>query len=346
MNATAHERITPALIVTRAAVGTYTPDVLELSSRPLKPLSEGDLRLRVRYLSLDPTNRNWLKLEPVNTLRQKIGRDLAVGDPMVGELLGEVVESRAPEFEPGDLVAGVGEWQEEVVVPAARMRRIVRGDEPLASHLTIFSHIGLAAMVGLHEIARIQPGETVLVSAAAGATGMLAVAAAVAHGCRVIGIAGGPEKCADVVAAGAAAAIDYKSVQDLAAAISAAAPEGVDAYFDNVGGATLDAALLTMNPGGRVAICGVMSDYDSGDERHGIRNMFQVLIRNLRIEGFLAGHFWDRRSEYFETLRRLLEAGRITHRVDESVGLASAPEQLATLFAGTNRGKLVVRVSD
>jgi NADPH-dependent curcumin reductase CurA len=339
-------RTTAALLVTRAATGAYAPDVLELATRTLPELADGDVLLRVLYLSLDPTNRNWLKLEPVNTLRQKIGRDLAVGDPMVGEILGLVEESRDPAFRVGDVVAGVGEWQEHAVVPAARMRRVERGDEPLAAHLTVFSHIGLAAMVGLHAIARIQPGETVLVSAAAGATGRLAVAAATAHGCRVIGIAGGPDKCADVLAAGAAEAIDYRAVDDLADALRLAAPDGVDVYFDNVGGATLDAALTAMKPGGRVAVCGVMSDYDAGEERHGIRNMFQVLVRHLRIEGFLAGHYWDRREEFYAILRELLADGRIEHRADEAIGLAAAPEHLRKLFDGSNRGKLLVRVGE
>ena len=339
-------RITPALLVTRAATGVYAPDVLELATRELPELADGELLLRVLYLSLDPTNRNWLKLESVNTLRQKIGRDLTVGDPMVGEILGLVEESRDPAYSAGDVVAGVGEWQERTVVPAARMRRVERGEEPLAAHLTIFSHIGLAAMAGLHAVARIQAGETVLVSAAAGATGRLAVAAATAHGCRVIGIAGGAEKCADVIAAGAVAAIDYRAVDDLADAIRRAAPEGVDVYFDNVGGSTLDAALTAMSPGGRIAVCGVMSDYDAGEDRHGIRNMFQVLVRHLRIEGFLAGHYWDQREEFYATLRELLADGRIEHRADEAVGLAAAPVHLSKLFAGTNRGKLLVRVAD
>ena len=339
-------RTTPALIVTRAATGTYQPDVLRLAERELPPLGDGEVRLRVLYLSLDPTNRNWLKLEPVNTLRQKIGRDLAIGDPMVGEILGRVEESREPGIAVGDVVAVTAEWQEEVVVPAARIRRIDRRGEPLAAHLTVFSHIGLAAMVGLHAVARIQPGETVLVSAAAGATGRLPVAAAAAHGCRVVGIAGGAEKCADVLAAGADAAIDYRGVDDLGAALREAAPDGFDVYFDNVGGATLDAALTAMAPGGRVAVCGVMSDYDSGEDRHGIRNMFQVLVRHLRIEGFLAGHYWDRREQYYAILRELLESGRIEHRADEAVGLAAAPAHLGKLFAGTNRGKLLVRLAD
>jgi len=339
------QRTTRALIVTRPAIGTYEPDVLRLEERALPELGDGDLHLEVLYLSLDPTNRNWLKLEEANTLRSKIGRDLHVGDAMVGEILGRVIESRDPAYVPGDIVAGVGEWQEETVVPAARMRPVPKGGgELLATHLTIFSHIGLAAASGLHEIAKIQPGETVLVSAAGGATGRLAVGIAAAHGCTVIAIAGGPEKCAEAIASGATAAIDYKAEADLTSAIRAAAPNGVDVYFDNVGGPTLDAALMSMAQGGRVAVCGVLSDYDAGEDRVGVKNMFQVLIREIRIQGFLAQRYWEKRHVYYDELRGLLESGRIKHIADESVGLETAPQQLATLFKGANKGKLIVRI--
>jgi Putative NADP-dependent oxidoreductases len=337
-------RRTPALIITRPSRDEpYTPDVLKLVERELPALDDGELLVRVLYLSLDPTNRNWLKLLPVNTVKQKIGRDLKVGDAMVGEVIGEVIESRSAEYAPGDLVTATAEWQHESIVPADRVRRVDRGPEPLAAHLTIFSHIGMAAMVGLDEIARIQPGETVLVSAAAGATGRLAVAIAASRGCRVVALAGGERKCAQALASGADVAIDYKATPDLAAALVEAAPDGFDVYFDNVGGATLDAALMAMAPGGRIAVCGVMSDYD-GDVV-GIRNMFQVLVRHLRIEGFLAGRYWHRRDVYYAELRRLLAAGRIEHHADQVGGLENAPSHLLKLFAGTNEGKLLVQVA-
>lgn len=336
---------TRSLVISRAATGVYSPDVLRLEHRLVDALGAGDLRLEVLYLSLDPTNRNWLKLRADNTVRQKIGRNLHIGDVMVGEGIGRVRESRDPRYPVGALVAGVMGWQETTVVPAERMREVDPADgEPLAAHLTIFSHIGMAAMVGLEAIACLQPGETLLVSAAAGATGRLAVGIAAARGCRVIGIAGGPEKCADVLRAGAAVAVDYKWEPDLGQALRAAAPEGVNVYFDGVGGATLDAALTAMAPRGRIAVCGVMSEYEDAAPRPGVQNMFLVLIRELRIEGYLAGSYWDRRGEYYAELRRLLSSGQIEHRAEESQGLESAPGQLARLFTGANRGKLIVRV--
>lgn len=335
---------TQVLTVTRPARDEYTPDVLALGTTAVPALGVGDVLVEVLYLSIDPTNRNWLKLEPVNTLVDKVGHGLSVGAPMMGEAVVRVLDSQADGVCSGDLLAGVVPWQERAVVPAARMRAVeVHEGEPLAAHLTIFSHIGVAAMVGLHEIARIRAGETVLVSAAAGATGRLAVGIAKAAGCRVVGIAGGPEKCAMVAEFGADAVVDYKNTTDLAAAISAAAPEGVDVYFDNVGGATLDAALLAMRPGGRVAVCGLMADYDDPNAP-GVRNMFRVLVHHLRIEGFLAAHYWHKRDEYYAHLRRLLREGTIAHAAEVTDGLETAPDQLGKLFRGANNAKLLVRL--
>lgn len=337
--------VSPALIVTRAARGQYSPDVLARSDVKLPQLGKGDILVDVLLLSIDPTNRNWLKLEPTNTLVEKVGHRLEIGSPMLGEAIVRVVSSQHPNVSQGDLLAGIVPWQERAVVPADRLRAVDwLNDEPLAAHLTIFSHIGMAAMAGLHDVARIQAGETVLISAAAGATGRVATAVAKAAGCRVVAIAGGPEKCAEVHAYGADAAVDYKNSDDLTAAIAEAAPEGVDVYFDNVGGKILDAALMNMKRGGRVAVCGVMADYDNPDAT-GVRNMFQVLIRHLRIEGFLAAHFWDKRDTYYEHLRSLIRQGVLTHAAETTDGLDSAPEQLSKLFQGTNRAKLLVDVA-
>ncbi|WP_100812449.1 MULTISPECIES: NADP-dependent oxidoreductase [unclassified Microbacterium] len=335
---------TAVLTVTRAARGEYAPDVLDLGTTLVREPRTGEVLVDVLYLSIDPTNRNWLKLEPVNTLVDKVGHGLSVGAPMMGEAIVRVISSQAEGISAGDLLAGVVPWQERAVVPAARMRLVdLHGDEPLEAHLTIFSHIGVAAMVGLHEVARIRSGETVLISAAAGATGRVAVGIAKAAGCRVIGIAGGPDKCAMVQGFGADAVVDYKNTPDLAAAINDAAPDGVDVYFDNVGGATLDAALLAMRAGGRIAVCGLMADYDDPDAP-GVRNMFRVLVRHLRIEGFLAAHYWHKRDEYYSHLRRLLREGVIVHAADMTDGLGTAPDQLGKLFRGANNAKLLVRL--
>lgn len=333
---------TRALIIDRPALGAYAPDVLRLEERDMPELGDGDIALRLLWLSLDSTNRNWLKLEPVNTLRQKIGRDLAIGDPMVGQILAEVVASRAPGWLVGDLAAGLAPWQEHSVVPASWMRRIEPLDGyPLSVHLSVLSHVGYAAMAGLFEVARVHSGETVVVSAAAGATGRIAVAAAVDAGCTVIGLAGSPAKRAAVLAAGASAALDYRA-SDLVEQLGAAAPDGVHVYFDNVGGVVLDAVLMAMRFGGRIAVCGTISDYDT--DPVGVRNLFQTVVRHLRLEGYSAANYDDRRESFDARLRRLLHEGKVRHEVDEVHGFENAPAHLSKVFDGSNRAKLVVRI--
>jgi len=336
-----------SLIIDHPATGSYTPDVLRLETRDLAALQVGEVRLRVLYLSLDPTNRNWLKLEPTNTVFEKIGRELCVGEPMVGEILGVVESAADPRFVPGEYVGCVGEWQDRVNIPADRLRKLdYRADEPLTLHLTLFSHIGMAAMAGLLDIGQAKAGETVLVSAAAGATGSLVTGIAKAMGCKVIGIAGGPAKCAMVVDEfGADAAIDYKS-QNVGDELERLAPEGVNVFFDNVGGKIMDDAIMHMARGGRITICGMMADYDMGDDRPGIKNMFQVLIRHLRIEGFLAGHYAFKAPEYYPRLRELNNQNAIHPRAHIAHGLNAVPEHLGLLFRGANDGKLIVKLDD
>lgn len=332
-----------AHVIRRPATGQYAPDVLGLETRDLPALRDGEVRVRLVYLSLDPTNRNWLKLEDTSTVIQKIGRNLKVGDVMMGQSVGIVEESRSPAFKPGDRVAALAEWQEQVVMPAARLRRLEDG-LPLTAHLTLLSHVGLAAIIGLKEIAQIKPGQTVVVSGAAGATGSLAIGIAKEVGCRVVGIAGGPEKCRRVVDEfGADAAIDYKS-GDIDEALRQACPNGVDAFFDNVGGWILDSVLKHMVPGGRIAICGVMADYDNADP-HGIRNMYLVLVKHLRIEGFLAERFPEKREQHFAELRAMLAKGRLKPQPHIVQGFDKAAEHLGLLFGGQNQGKLLVQVS-
>jgi len=334
-----------AHVIRRPALGRYSPDVMGLETRNLPVLGPGDVRVRLIYLSLDPTNRNWLKLEDTSTVVEKVGRNLRVGDVMLGQILGVVEESASPDFNVGDHVAALAEWQEQVVLPASRLRRLeVSAGLPLTAHLTLLSHVGLAAIVGLKEIAQIRSGQTVVISGAAGATGSLAVGIAKDAGCRVVGIAGGAEKCARVLDEfGADASIDYKN-GDLDAALGRTCPDGVDAYFDNVGGWILDTVLRHLVPGGRVAVCGVMADYDNATP-DGIRNMYLVLVKHLRIEGFLAGGYPEKRDQHFAELREMFAAGRLKPRAHIVEDFDKAPEHLGLLFSGQNKGKLLVQVS-
>lgn len=334
------------LVITKPALGRYSADCLRLEERKPVPLEPGEVRLRTIYLSLDPTNRNWLKLGNATTVVDKVDVTLKVGDVMLGQMLGVIEESRADGYNPGDLVGALARWETHPVIKAKLVRRITPApNEPFSTYLSLFSHIGRAALIGMKHVLDVRAGETVLVSGAAGATGSVAVGIAKARGCRVVGIAGGAAKCALVTNEfGADAAIDYKN-EDVGEALGRICPEGVDAFFDNVGGQTLDAALLHMNNCGRIAVCGVMSDYDNAtpEAGYGVRNLFRVLIRRLRIEGFLADQVEE--EPLIEELRELFRAGAIKHRPHIVQGFQDAPEHLGLLMRGQNEGKLMVQVS-
>lgn len=332
-----------AWIVDHASRGKYWPDCLRLETRALPPLTDGSVRLRTVYLSLDPTNRNWLKLDPAQTYVP-----LAVGDVMLGQVLSVVEESRSPALSPGDVVAGLLGWETQSVVPATRVTKL-DCSVPLQTHLTIFSHIGRAAAMGLLEVGKLNQSDTVVISAAAGATGLIAAQLALARGAaRVVGIAGGDAKCRmleeDV---GLHGAIDYKS-EDVAVALARECPAGVDLFFDNVGGAVLDAVLANMAMGARIVICGAISQYDlaSPELAYGCRNLPLIMFRRARMEGFVVPQFEARYGEFDAILREHYHKGQIKSRAQIVQGLENAPAALELLLTGHNDGKLMVQVSD
>ena len=324
----------------------WEPDVLRWETRALRAPADGELLVRPIYLSLDPSNLVWAQLERTYIV------PLQVGDPMVGMVLAEVEESRADGFEEGEIVLALADWTTRAIVstdasqmvPPVKVQRMP--GVPLAVGLTVFSHIGLAAMIGMREVAAVQAGETVLVSSAAGAVGGLAAQIAKASGCRVVGIAGGPEKCALLLdELGLDGAIDYRA-GDLDAALAQACPEGVDVYFDNVGGEVLDAALMHLNEGARIAVCGQMSQYfsDDADPAPGVRNLYQLVIRNVRMQGYVPNEMWAPRfPAIFAELAGLMMEGAITHRAHVVEGFESVPEALGLLQTGGNRGKLIAQ---
>lgn len=333
---------TRAWIVDHASRGKYHPDCLRLENRALPPLEEGSVRLRTVYLSLDPTSRNWLKLDPAQTYLP-----LRVGDVMLGQVVSIIEESRSPRLLPGDAVAGLLGWETHSVTPASRVVKLDRS-VPLETHLTIFSHIGLAAAMGLLEVGAFKPADTVVVSAAAGATGSIAAQLALARGAaRVVGIAGGAAKCRMLKEElGLHAAIDYKA-EDVTAALARECPKGVDLFFDNVGGAVLDAVLANLAVGARIAICGAISQYDleRPETGYGCRNLPLLMFRRSRMEGFVVPQFQDRIPEFNAILREHYLKGEIRSRAEIVHGLEKAPTALEMLFAGRNDGKLIVQVS-
>jgi NADPH-dependent curcumin reductase CurA len=332
-----------AWVIQKPSVGGYSADVLALEERPIAEPAEGELWIRPLLLSLDPSNLMWLKLLPGWM------QEVRVGDIMLGPAVGEVERSRHPDFQPGDLITAPLEWRALTLMPASAVTPLSpRPGMALEAHLSVFSHVGRAALIGMRIVGRVRPGDTVLVSGAAGATGALACQIAKAGGAEVIGIAGGAQKCRYLTEElGLRTAIDYRA-ENLDEALTRLCPQGVDMFFDNVGGMTLDAVLMHLNVGARIVICGAISEYSNETPVDGHRHahLFQLLMKRARIEGFVVPDFVERYAELDATLAELVASGALVPRMHVLDGLSQAAKGLELLLSGGNHGKLVVRVQE
>lgn len=308
---------------------------------PPQPLADGEVRVRVRWLSMDAGTRMW-----IGPRTDGYQPPLSPGSRMVGLVLGDVIETRAASFPIGTMVRGFGQWAEEsVMVPADAGLVAVNAavDDP-RQHLGALGLNGWTALAGVRDVARIQPGETLLVSAAAGATGSLACQIGKLLGATVIGIAGGSEKCRYLRdRLNVDLAIDHRAGN--VAAQLASVEGGINAYFDNVGGPMLDAVLPAMAHYGRVAICGMVAGYDQDGPLPGPRHFDQVLMRRLRIEGFFIPDLLDQGPDYDRQLRAWHDAGKLDLAIDETVGLEHALDAYHRIFDGRNIGKVLVKVA-
>ena len=318
--------------------GKIGPDTFQWTETAIPAPRDGEVLVRTRMLSLDPANRAWMM--------GKTYRDaLEPGQVMSGFAIGEVVESKAGGLEPGDIVEGDWGWQDYAALPARRLtRRTTRA--PLEHLVGPLSITGLTAYFGLLEVGQPKPGDTVLVSAAAGAVGTMVGQIAKLAGCRVVGTAGGQGKCDWLVRElGFDAAVDYKA-GGVRRALAAVCPGGVDVYFDNTGGPVLEAALSLMNLRGRVVCCGNVSQYDVEKPAPGPMAVPGLVVtKRLRMEGFVVMDFFDQREPAEARLAQWVADGRIKAIVDIVDGLEKAPQALIDLFEGRNRGKRAVRVS-
>lgn len=317
--------------------GKIGKDTFQWTETAIPTPRSGEVLVRTRMLSLDPANRAWMM--------GKTYRDaLEPGQVMNGFTIGEVVESSASEFSKGDIVEGDWGWQDYAVRPARRLtKRTVKA--PLEMLIGPLSVTGLTAYFGLLEVGRPKPGDTVLVSAAAGAVGTMVGQIAKLVGCRVVGTAGGQDKCDWIVRdLGFDAAVDYKA-GGVRRALAAVCPNGIDVYFDNTGGPVLDAALSLMNLHGRIACCGNVSQYDVEKPAPGPMAVPGLVVtKRLRLEGFIVMDFYDQRAEAEARLARWVAEGKIKAVVDVVDGLEKAPEALIGLFEGRNKGKMAVRI--
>ncbi len=298
---------------------------------------DGEVLVRILYVSLDAANRAWMQGATYRSA-------LKAGDVMAGGALAEVVESRSPAFMAGDLVVADTGWQTYATLPARRLARLPRLD-PLTHLLSVYGVAGLTAYFGLLECGRPKPGETVVVSAAAGSVGSIVGQIARLKGCRVVGIAGGAGK-ADLLTSelGFDAAVDYK-VGDTRRALRAACPDGIDVYFDNVGGEIFEACLFNMANHGRIACCGAVSQYDGVAPKAGPRGVPGLIVtKRLRLRGFIVSDFDDQRAAALEQLTSWVESGQLKVREDVIDGLENLPAALVGLLAGENIGKRMVKV--
>jgi NADPH-dependent curcumin reductase CurA len=305
---------------------------------PVPALAEGQVLVRNVYLSLDPTNRVWMN-EADSYLPA-----IAIGDVMRGGAIGVVEESRHPQFAAGDLAQGLIGWQDYLVSDGAGLGKLPRGlPLPLTAHFGLLGHIGLTAYFGLLDIAKPRAGETLVVSTAAGAVGSLVGQIGKIKGCRVVGLTGSDEKCRWIREIGYDAAINYKQ-ENVLESLKEHCPEGIDIYFDNVGGETLDAALALINLRGRISVCGSISRYNDSEPAPGPSNLSMLVMRRARMEGFLCSDYMNRAMEMATDMIGWHMAGKMQYRVDVVDGLEHAPQAVNKLFDGSNLGKLVVKV--
>ncbi|MEI7444079.1 MAG: NADP-dependent oxidoreductase [Burkholderiales bacterium] len=314
--------------------GAVRPEHFRLETVEAPTVPEGHLLVRNRFLSLDPYMRGAMND------RKSYRKPQAIGETMVGGTVGEVVESRHPKFAKGDVVVGGFGWQEIGLSDGTGLRKVDTSRVPMQAYLGVAGMPGVTAWVGLNRIIEPKAGETVVVSAASGAVGSVVGQLAKAKGCRVVGVAGGADKCRLVVEGfGFDACVDYKAGR-LEADLAAATPAGIDGYFENVGGAVLDAVLGRMNAFGRIAVCGLIAGYN--DEPIPVHRFNAVLISRLKIQGFIVSEVPDAWPPALAELAAKVGDGSLKYRETIARGLDAAPAAFIGLLRGENLGKQLV----
>ena len=325
------------ILLVEKPTGKLGPEHFKLSTGTIPQPKDGEALLRTRYISLDAANRAWMHGA---TYRAAVEANTV----MAGGGIAEVVESKAPGLAKGDIVFGDTGWQDYAAVPAKHLSKMPKL-EPMTHLLSVYGIAGLTAYFGLLHIGKPKEGETVVVSAAAGSVGSIVGQIAKIRGCNVVGIAGGKEKCDWLTSElGFDAAVDYKDGATYKA-LRAAAPKGIDVYFDNVGGDILEACLALMNNRGRIACCGAISQYDGVPSAHGPRGVpGLIVVKRLIMQGFIVMDYMDQRDQALKDLQSWVASGKLKVQEDVIDGLENTPQALIGLLAGENRGKRMVKV--
>ena len=326
------------ILLTERPAGIPGPEHFTAEMEPVRPPELGEIVVATRYISIDPAMRSWIGAGPSYV------RQIEIGQPMRAGGIGQVVESRAAGFAAGDWVQGRTGWQSHPTLRADQAQKLDLSVGSIEDWAGPLGTSALTAYFGLRDVGALRPGETVLVSGAAGGVGQIACQIARIEACRVVGIAGGAEKCRYLTETlKLDAVIDYKAEPDIAAALRRACPEGVDVYFDNVGGEILDAALTVLRMGARVVSCGRISQAGVSAP-YGVKILGALGGKRVRMQGFLVFDYHDRYPEARTWLAHHLRAGRLRQKLHVVEGLDNAPGALAMLFTGGNTGKLVVGV--
>ncbi len=322
--------------------GWVTSDNFTVDTQPVGEPGPGEVLLRNLYLSVDPYMRGRM-----NDTKSYVP-PFQIGQPLSGGVVAEVVESRADNFKPGEHVTGMLGWEEYSVASAHGLRKISAGGQPLSYHLGILGMPGLTAYVGLNIVGECKPGNAVLVSAASGAVGSVVGQIAKNQGCYVVGSAGSDEKVAwlkDTL--GYDQAFNYKTVDSIHGAVRAAFPKGIDVYFENVGGEMLEAAIWNMKPFGRIALCGMIADYNARPDEMptGPRGMALLVGRSVKMQGFIVANYPEAAAQWDSLCRQWLSEGKLTYRESVAEGIRSAPEAFMGMLKGENFGKQIVKIA-
>lgn len=325
------------VLLVEKPTGKLGPEHFKMANGTVPEPEDGEVLVRTRYISLDAANRAWMHGA---TYRAAVEANTV----MAGGSIAEVVASKADGFSPGDIVFGDTGWQDYAAVPAKHLTRMPKM-EPLTHLLSVYGIAGLTAYFGLLNVGKPKAGETVVVSAAAGSVGSIVGQIAKIKGCHVVGIAGGKDKCHWLTSElGFDAAVDYKDGATFKA-LRAATPNGIDVYFDNVGGDILEACIALMNNRGRISCCGAISQYDGVPSAHGPRGVpGLIVVKRLTMQGFIVMDYMDERDQALKDLQSWVASGKLKVQEDVIDGLENTPKALIGLLAGENRGKRMVKV--
>lgn len=301
----------------------------------------GEFLVQNLWMSVDPYMRGRMMD------RESYVPPFQIGETMDGGCIGKVIESNNENFAVGDYVNSMNGWRELYVTDGAMVNKIDPSMGPIEANLGTLGMPGMTAYAGLFKVAGLKDGETVFVSAASGAVGAVVCQLAKAHGCYVVGSAGSDDKCKWLEeVAGIDKAINYKTCGDLDAAVRDAFPKGIDVYFENVGGAHLQAAINYMNPHGRAALCGMIEQYNDKEPRPGPNNLIQIVGKSLKLEGFIVSNHLDIIPDFYAEMAKLIGSGKMKTEQTVEEGIENAPKAFLNLFSGANFGKMLVKISD